>query len=68
MWSLSTARNGHRVRLYNFANKLKITICALSIACSNKKKKQKTTKMVLEENDRKNNIKKDFSVLLAIFI
>lgn len=35
--SLSTARNGHSVRLGNFAKKLKITICALSIACTNKK-------------------------------
>lgn len=69
MCRLSTARNGHRVRLCNFANKLKITICVLSIACSNNpKKKHKTAKMILQENYRKSSILKDFSTFLAIFI
>lgn len=44
--SLSTARNGHSVRLGKFANKLKINICALSIACTNKKKSARLYKSV----------------------
>lgn len=46
---LSTARNGHSVRLGNFSNKFKITICALSIACTNKRKKCKTLQIFFYE-------------------
>lgn len=38
--SLRITRNGHSMRLGYLANKLKITICALSIDCTNKKKAQ----------------------------
>jgi len=44
--SLSTTRSSRGVKLGNFANKLKITICALSIACTNHKKSVRLQKNV----------------------
>lgn len=44
--SLSRAGNGHSVRLDNFAYKLQIIICALSIACTVKEKHKNFTKNV----------------------
>lgn len=58
--SLCITRNGHSVRLVYLANKLKITICALSIGCTNKKKRHKTLKMYLQENYVKNSILEGF--------
>lgn len=47
--SLSRARNGHSMRLDNFAYKLKIVICALFIACTDKKKSTRLYKKCFYE-------------------